>query len=73
MEINRQKGGFGGKPGIEIISANKSKNFYNKIKIKWWIKNIYNVIYRSRKQLNNLIDEYDLVIDSTLPVATKYN
>ena len=66
FEINMQKEDFEKKPDIEIISPNKSKNFYNKIKIKWWIKNIYNVIYRSRKQLNNLIDDYDLVIDSTL-------
>ena len=66
VEINMQKEGCEQESDIRIISPNESENVYDKIKIKWWIKHIYNVMYRSRKQLNNLIDDYDLVIDSTL-------
>lgn len=51
---------------IKIFYPNKIMNDCKKFKIKWWIKNIYNVFYRSQKQLNKLIDNYDLIIDSSL-------
>ena len=54
------------KDDIKIITPNKKFNDCQKSKLKWWFKNAYNVAYRSRRQLNKLIDEYDLVIDASL-------
>jgi len=66
FEINMTKSDYEKRDDIKIISPNKKRNDCKKSKIKWWIKNIYNVFYRSKKQLNKLIDEYDLVIDLSL-------
>ena len=51
---------------IKIISPSEKFNDCSKSKLKWWITNLYNVSFRSRRQLDKLIDEYDLVIDSSL-------
>ncbi|MDK2819276.1 MAG: glycosyltransferase [Mycoplasmataceae bacterium] len=51
---------------VRIISPNKTFNDCNGSKLKWLIKNIYNVVYRSRRQLDKLIKDYDLIIDASL-------
>lgn len=54
------------KDDIKLITSGGKFNDCRKSKIKWWLKNAYNVAYRAKKQLDKLIDEYDLVIDASL-------
>lgn len=66
FEINISKKDNDKEKKVKIISPNRKFNDCDTFKLKWWVKNIYNVVYRSRKQLNKLIDDYDLIIDASL-------
>ena len=63
--INMSEKDYEKKDDIKIIYPSEKRNDCKK-KMKWFFKNVYNVLYYSNKQLNKLIDEYDLVIDCTL-------
>ncbi len=66
FEFNMTKKDLEKTDDIKIITPNKKFNDCQKSKLKWWFKNAYNIAYRSRKQLDKMIDDYDLVIDASL-------
>ncbi|MGL5617450.1 MAG: glycosyltransferase [Metamycoplasmataceae bacterium] len=54
---------------IKIITPNGKFNDCKKFRLKWMLRNYYNIAFRSRKQLDKLIDDYDLVIDASLTLV----
>lgn len=66
FQFNMTKRDLEKKDDIKIITPGRKFNDCKKSKLKWWFRNAYNVAYHSKKQLDKLIDEYDLVIDASL-------
>ncbi|MGL5205110.1 MAG: hypothetical protein ACRC63_02570, partial [Metamycoplasmataceae bacterium] len=54
---------------IKIITPGGKFNDCKKFRLKWMLRNYYNIAFRSRRQLDKLIDEYDLIIDASLTLV----
>ncbi|MGL5733010.1 MAG: glycosyltransferase [Metamycoplasmataceae bacterium] len=54
---------------INIITPGGKFNDCKKFRFKWMLRSYYNIAVRSRRKLDKLVDNYDLVIDASLTLV----